>query len=211
MDVGAVGEGRQWSWAASEVEADARRRDAEKLVGQSIQAVRYYMLDHRRDDLRPDLIGDGPRVIDGAAEWSEPMWLCDGFDAVDYGFEVTTDSGAVFSLTWDPPSDREGIGMQPVPLLGSAVMSDADVAIWDVGERSASWAPMIGRRVAGVNLHYFPWDEPTGGLWCPRITFHGEDACVEVLMGECRDGVLVSSSDNVAVLHPGASLPAWVS
>ena len=93
------------------------------------------------------------------------------------------------------------------PLLAQGY---ADVAIWDVGERTTSWTPMVGRRVTAVNLHYIPWDEGTGSRWCPHITFYGEDGHVEVVMGDSQDGALVPSADSVAVLHPGTSLPAWV-
>jgi hypothetical protein len=122
---------------------------------------------------------------------------------------VTTDSGATFSLTWDPPGDREGIGVQRVPMLGSGVAREADVAIWVVGDHSPSWAPMLGKRITGVDLHYVPWDQTGESLWCPHITFHGVDGRVEIVMGGSQDGVLVPSADNVAVLHPGTSLPAW--
>lgn len=209
MEVGARGEGRVWSWAASAAEAQARLRDAHELVGARIRAVRYFTLDYRRHELRPELLDDGPRSIDAELEWNDPTWLYDGFDAVDYGFEVTTDAGAVFSLTWDPPGEREGIGLQPTPMLGSGVRSDADVAIWDVGEQAPSWAPMVGRRVTGVDLHYIPWDESLGSLWCPRITIRGEGGLVEVVLGDSQDGALVPSADNVAVLHPGTS-PSWL-
>jgi hypothetical protein len=150
----------------------------------------------------------GPRIIHAESEWNEPTWLYEGFDAMDYGLEVTTDPGAAFSLTWDPPGDHEGIGLQPVPMLGTGVRSDADVAIWEVGERTASWTPMVGRRVTGVDLHYVPWEEGCGSLLCPHITCHGEDGHVEVVMGDSQDGALVPSADNVAVLHPGTSVPA---
>ena len=209
MEVGAWSEGRVWSWAASGAEADARRREANALVGERIGAVRYFTLDYRRHELHPELIGGGPRTIDAESEWIEPTWLYDGFDAVDYGLEVTTESGATFSLTWDPPGDHEGIGLQPLPMLGSGVRSDADVAVWAVGDWAGVWTPMIGRLVTGVDLHYVPWDGERGSLWCPHITFHGEDNRVEVVMGDSHDGTLVPSADNVAVLHPGTSLPAW--
>ena len=160
VEIGAPGEGRAWSWAASDAEADARRRDANELVGQRIRAVRYYTLDYRRHELHPELIGGGPRSIDAESEWNEPIWRYDGFDAMDYGLEVTTDSGAVFSH------------------MGPS------------GSPSGDWL---------------------ASLWCPRITFHGEDGHVEVVMGDSQDGALVPSADNVAVLHPGTSLPTWFS
>jgi hypothetical protein len=211
VELGARGERRVWSWAASEAEAEVRRRDANELVGERIRAVRYYTLDYRREELHPELIDRGPRIIDAESEWTEPTWLYGGFDAMDYGLEVTADSGAAFSLTWDLPGDREGIGLQRTPMLGSGVRSDADVAIWDVGERASSWTPMVHRRVTGVDLHYVPWDEARGSLWCPHITLHCDEGQVEVVMGDSDNGRLLPSADNVAVLHPGTPLPAWFS
>lgn len=210
MEVAVGGEERMWSWAASADEAEERRREADELIGARIGAVRYFTLDYRRHELCPEPLDDGPRNIDAELEREEPTWLCAGFDAVDYGFDVTTDAGAVFSLTWDPPGAREGIGLQPTPMLGSGVRSDADVAIWDVGDHSPSWAPMVGRRVTGVDLHYVPWEEVRGSLWCPRITIRSEGGLVEVVLGDSEDDVLVPSADNVAVLHPGTPLPNWL-
>jgi hypothetical protein len=163
----------------------------------------------RRHELHPELIDGGPRILDAESEWNEPTWLYDGFDAMDFGLEVTTESDAAFSLTWDPPGDREGIGIQRIAMLGSGVRSDADVGIWEVSERATSWTPMVGKRVTVVDLHYVPWDKERGSLWCPHITFHGEAGRVEVVMGDAQNGVLVSSADNVAVLHPRTALPPW--
>ena len=211
MEIEARDERRTWSWAASEVEVEARRQDANQLVGERIRAVSYFMIDYRREELHPEMLGSGPRSVSAELEWHEPTWLYDGFDSLDYGFQVTTDSGAEFSLTWDPPGDREGIGLQRLPMLGGGVRRDADLAIWSVGDRAASWTSMVGRRVLGVDLHYRPWDVMPGSLWCPHITLHGEDGRVEIVMGESRHDALVFSSDNVAVLHPGSALPAWLS
>jgi hypothetical protein len=206
-----IGQERVWSWAASAVEAAARRLDAHALVGERIRKVRYYTLDYRRYQLHPELIDGGPRVIAAESEWDQPTWRYEGFDAMDYGLELTTDAGTTFSLTWDPPGEREGIGLQRIPMLGSGVRMKADLAIWDVGGRTVSWEPMIGMRVTGVDLHYRPWDEQRGSRWCPHITFHTEGGDVEVLMADSWDGVLVPSANNVAVLHPGQSLPPWFS
>jgi hypothetical protein len=201
--------GRQWSWAGSKDEADARRREASELVGQRILAVRYFTIDYRRHELHPDLVDHGPRTIDDYVDWEEPTWSFDGFDAIDYGLEVTTDSGATFSLTWDPPGDQEGIGLQRTPMLGSAVRADADVAIWPVAGRSPSWASIVEDVVTGVDLHYRPWDEDRGSLWCPHITLLGERASVHIIMGDAQDGRLTPSADNIAVLHPASPLPTW--
>lgn len=206
----AQGGGRVWSWAASVAEAEARRREAEELVGERVRAIRYFTLDYRRHELHTELVNNGPRIIVDEAEWTEPTWLHDGFDALDYGFEIITQSGVTLSLTWDPPGDYEGIGLQPVPMIGSSIRSDADAAIWAVGDRAAPWALMVGRLITAVELHYVPWDQERGSMWCPRITLHFEQGRVEVVLGDSEDGRLVPSADSVAVLHPGASLPPWL-
>ncbi len=173
-------------------------------------AVRYFTIDYERHLLHPDLIVRGPRSVEEGGEWTEATWFNDGFDALDYGLEIVTGSGAVFSLTWDPPGDREGIGLQPVPLLGTGVRSDADVATWSVEDRSGTWAHLVGTAITGLDLHYRPWDADQGSLWCSRITFRGERGRVEVVMGDSEDGRLVPSADNVAVLQAGRTLPRWL-
>jgi hypothetical protein len=198
-----------WSWAASLAEADARRREADELVGARVRLIRYFTLDYRRAELHPELIGRGPRVIDDEAEWAEPTWRFDGFDAMDFGLEITTDSDVAFSLTWDPPGDHEGIGLQPVAMIGSGVRRDTDVAVWEVAGRAEAWRALVGRPITGVELHYVPWDIEPGSLWCPSITVRGETGRVDIVMGDSCDGVLVPSADNVAVVHPGTSLPDW--
>lgn len=200
---------RVWSWAASASEADARRHEANALRGETVRAVRYYTLDYRRHELHPELIDHGPRIVEAESEWDEPTWLFCGFDALDYGFELTTDSGAVFSLTWDPPGDHEGIGLQPVPMLGSAIGREADVAVWDVSHRAVGWKPLLGRRVTAIDLHYVPWADEGESLWCRRITLHSEDADMQIVMGDSENGLLVPSADNVAILHPNRPLPTW--
>lgn len=209
MASGARGKGRFWSWSATSADADARRNDANELVGERIQAVLYFTLDYRRHELHPELVDRGPRIIDAESEWIEPTWLHDGFDALDYGLELTTDSGITFSLTWDPPGDHEGIGLQRVPMLGSGVRDDTDVAIWAVGDRALCWQGMVGELVTAVDLHYLPWDPGLESLWCPRITIRSECGRVEVVMGDSDNEALAPSADNVAVLHTGTPLPDW--
>jgi hypothetical protein len=136
-----IGPDRVWSWATTESEVDQRRQHAEQLVGQHISRVRYYTLDYRREELHPELIDSGPRFIDADSEWNQPTWRYDGFDAMDFGIELETDTSALFALTWDPPGYREGIGLQKVAMLGGGVRRDADVAIWDVSTRSSNWRP----------------------------------------------------------------------
>ncbi|MDX6248938.1 MAG: hypothetical protein QOF10_2298 [Kribbellaceae bacterium] len=204
-----IGPDRVWSWATTESEVDQRRQHAEQLVGQYISRVRYYTIDYRREELHPELIDSGPRFIDGDSEWDQPTWRYDGFDAMDFGIELETDTGAFFALTWDPPGYREGIGLQNVAMLGGGVQRDADVAIWDVSTRASNWRPLIGNRLTGLELHYLPWDDQESGFWCQHITFRSEGSSVEVVMGDADNGVLVPSADNVAVLQAGTPLPRW--
>jgi hypothetical protein len=68
VDGVARGVPRVWSWAASDVEADARRHDAEELVGERIRGIRYYTIDYRRHELHPELIDAGPRIVDAESE-----------------------------------------------------------------------------------------------------------------------------------------------
>ncbi|XVS61252.1 hypothetical protein ACQPYE_23435 [Actinosynnema sp. CA-299493] len=197
-----------WSWAVTDDEVEERRRHTERLVGQRIRAVRYYTIDYRRGDFRPELVDGGPRVVDVDAEWEEPTWSHAGFDAVDFGVEFEVESGALFSLTWDPPGEREGIGLREVAMLGPYVSRDADVAIWSVGDRTDTWASVVGTPITGVRLHY-RWEDVARAFWCPHITFDTAGAAVHVVLGDAEDGVLVPSSDNVAVLHPATPLPRW--
>lgn len=206
-----LGSKRVWSWAPSPAEAQARRTEANALVGERIQAVRYFNIDYRRFELQPELVDQGPREIDAEDEWDAPTWRFAGFDTLDYGLEIATTSGLVFSLTWDPPGDHEGIGLQPTPMIGSGVRPDAYVAVWDLSCARGSWTHIIGTRVTRVDLHYLPWDKAGGPLWCPRITICCERGSVDVVMGTARDGQLVPSADDVAVLHPGQPLPPWFS
>lgn len=77
------------------------------------------------------------------------MWQFDGFDAVDFGIELETETGSVFSLTWDPPGDHEGIGLRNVAMLGHGVRDDADVA---VRVRSAPHRHLLAGRVGGLRV-----------------------------------------------------------
>lgn len=191
-------------------EVEERRRHAEQLVGQRIAAVRYYELDHRREELHPDLLDRGPRLVTDDVEWEDPTWRYAGFDAVDLGVELETESGAVFSLAWDPPGDQEGIGLRNAAMLGNYVVEDGDVAIWSVGDRTGTWTPVIEAPIAGVRLHYRPWQDGFPGFWCPHITFHAADTSLHVVLGDADSGALAPSANNIAVLHSTTLPPEWV-
>ncbi|QIS10330.1 hypothetical protein [Nocardia arthritidis] len=187
-------EPRQWSWARTLDDVAERRRHIEPLIGARLTTVRYYLCDDRWER-SPESVGAGPIFGDDP----EPPWRCDGFDSLDYGFELETDSGLIYSLTWDPPGDREGIGLRRTPMLGSGVRADADITIWRGGE---IWP--LGVPFTDIRLHYEPYPP---GFRCPRITFQWPDRKLEVILGESAGGVLAPSADNVAVLHPDTELP----
>lgn len=197
--------GRRTSWAPDEDEVRLRRERADALVGEVVADVRYWMLDYSRDARAPEVTG--PREITDAGELARPTWAHEGADATDHGLEVMTTSGRIFSLTWDPPAEHEGVGVEETPMLGSALRVDADAAVWSVVDRSPAWLGTGGAVVDAVGLHYAPW--PGGGFWCPRITLVVGPRAIEVLLADVRDGQLQPSADDVAVLHPGTTLPPW--
>jgi hypothetical protein len=102
------------------------------------------------------------------------MWRFDGFDAVDFGTELETETGSVFSLTWDPLGDHEGIGLRNVAMLGHGVRDDADVTVWRTGNPGSTWGHLIGNPITGVQLHYYRWATMDSGFWCPHITHADE-------------------------------------
>lgn len=199
---------RVWSWSATGEEVAERRGHVEGLVGHRIRTVRYYTLDYLRWELHPELTDTGARLILDESEWEHPTWQFDGFDAFDYGFEMLTDSGSAWSLTWDPPGDHEGIGLRNQPMFGRAVRPEADVAVWDV-TRTATWAPLLQGSIEAVELHYEAWDVEGSGFWCPHISLRSQRSQLEVIMGDSDRGALVPSADNVAVLWPSTPLPDW--
>lgn|GEM_PF-2250744 len=198
---------RKWSWADSIAEVESRRSAAKNLVGERVAAVKYFDIDYRREVFAPS--ERGPREIEAAEEWVEPTWRAPDADTLDYGVELVTSVGSVYSVTWDPPGDREGIGIEALPLAGSALRVDADVAVWDV-TRSPGWTGLVGRFVTDVDLNYVPWSDD-GGYWCTRIaiTFDGSDGVVFLLAEASESGGILRSSDNVVVLFGNASLPTW--
>jgi hypothetical protein len=204
---GTPDEDHLWSWAGSAAERDERIRHARLLVGLRLTAVRYYDIDYGRFDIAEDL--DGPRVIMDEAEWVEPAWSCAGFHRVDYGVELETAEGRYFSVTWDPPGDREGIGLREVASSGADLAADS-VAVWEVGRRSV-WQGFLDTEITDVVPHYLPWDDLETGFWCPRITVWFGEEHVELMLGsDGADGELSPAADSVAVVFPPIELPAWV-
>jgi hypothetical protein len=196
----------KWSWVASLAEVKERRQHSQRLVGLQLVTVRYCEIDYAMPD-RP-AGREGPRQVVSAAEWREPSFQYAFGDCVDYGVELETAGGRVFTVSWDSPGWREGIWLRELPLAGEAVLADASTAIWDVS-RAGRWDRFIGHEISGVELHYRPW-APDDGYWCTRVTVTVCGTDIQFLGGQAEAGqTLAPSADDIAVLFPPARLPEW--
>jgi hypothetical protein len=199
---------RVWSWVATAEEREDRRRHASRLVGRQLRSVRYVDIDYQRERWADGV--DGPRLIKDARDWRQPPWRRqESCHCIDFGVEIETTDGRVFTVTWDPPGMQEGLGIREIAAVGYVCREDADVAVWDVTARSR-WNRFLRRDITEVVLHYRPWTEE-GGFWCPRITLRFGGADVELLLAEAdyRTGELRPSANAVAVLFAPDQLPAW--
>jgi hypothetical protein len=195
----------EWSWAGSLVEVEQRRQHARRLAGLQLAAVRYCEIDYAMEGRAGGQ--EGPRQVVSAAEWQEPSFRYEFGDCMDYGVELQTACGRVFTVSWDSPGRHEGIWLREVPLVGGAVAAAADTAIWDVS-RAGRWDPFIGQEISAVQLHYRPW-APGDGYWCNRVTITVRGSDIHLLGGQAEAQMLVPSADNIAVLFPPAPLPEW--
>ncbi len=196
---------RQWSWAPDRAGVEERLNVASRLNGSRLRAVRYFDIDYGRGTLAPHW--RGPRQVVDEDEWKDPSWRFPDCDSIDYGLELETESGRIFSVTWDSPGEREGVGIDEVPLIGSGFQDDADVAVWDVRDRSR-WHGFIGQEIVAVQPRYRSW--PPSGFWCSRIAVQFSQGCVELLLAqEHPGGEIEPAGDNVAVLFPPTPLPYW--
>ena len=184
-------------------------REAAGLVGEVIATVHYVTLDYFAERFRGT--AQGPRYIESAAEWDEPTWRHPSCDTVDFAVELATGSGRHFTVSWESPGMKEGIGLRELPAIGTAVDERADAAIWDVTARSG-WRDVVGQEVTDVVLHYEEWGEGAA-RWCSWITMQAERTRVELILGEGRYNVDTGpdpSADNVAVLFSPDTLPDWL-
>lgn len=196
----------KWSWVASLAEVKERRQHAQRLVGLQLATVRYCDIDYAMLD-RP-AGQEGPRRVISAAEWQEPSFRYEVGDSTDYGVELQTACGRVFTVSWDSPGWHEGIWLRELPLVGEAVLPNANTAIWDVSH-AGRWDRFVGHEISDVRLHYRPW-APDDGYWCTRITVTVCGGDVQFLGGQAGTGqTLAPSADDIAVLFPPAPLPEW--
>ncbi len=201
--------GSGWSWAASQAEADAYQAEATDLVGVTIGAIRYLNIDYFAERFRHGEIG--PRRVVDDKEWDQPTWRHPACDTVDFAVEIDTRSGRHFTIGWESPGAREGLGLRELLALGNAFREDTEVAIWDVG-RQSEWRDLVRNVVSAVVLHYERWDND-GALWCPWITVEIDGQKVEFFLGEGQSDKPDSpepSATNVAVIFGPAALPRWL-
>jgi hypothetical protein len=195
-----------WSWVATLAEVEEAREHAKRLIGLRLAEVRYVNLDYLLKD-RPDG-SRGPRLATSEDDWHEPTWRYDFGDSVDYGVELETTCGRLFTVTWDSPGWHQGIWVREVPLIGEAVLAEANVAVWNVS-RAGRWNRFVGPVVGDVSLVYKPW-APDDGYWCSRITVTILDSDIQLLLGEGQaDQQLHPSADNISILFPPSRLPEW--
>jgi len=113
--------------------------------------VRYGQLDYVD---RPEK-GSGARQVVSDDEWRAPTFRYAFGDCADFGVELETACGRLFTVSWDPPGSHEGIWLREAPLGGLAVLDGVGSAIWDVS-RGGRWDRFIGQEISGVRLHYRP-------------------------------------------------------
>lgn len=197
----------RWSWANNRDEADGFIAEADRLVGQSLVGVRYIDIDYRSDTYRGDAAG--PRVIDSVEEWREPTWAHAACHSVDFAVELLTGTGARFTVSWESPGMREGLGLREFEAVGTAVGADADVAIWDVSHQP-QWRELMEKLVESVDLCYEPWGH-SEALWCRRTDLRVGGRGIALLLAEgvWQSDDLVPSADNVAIVFGEHVTPPW--
>jgi hypothetical protein len=193
-------------FAATPAEVDAHVARARSLEGATLAGISYVAIDDDRGLVAPGLVG--PRQVVDPAEWSPPHWAFAGFDAIDFGVELTLGDGRVVAVGWDPPGETEGLWVEPVRLVGPVVSATADVTVWDVTGHGG-WASLAGQVLQRVALRHRPWPEGAGGFWCPEITLTIGDTDVRLVLGDVDlEGDLEDASYSVAVLwDPALALP----
>ena len=91
--------------------------------------VRYVTIDYRRHELDIDM--RGARTVVDPVEWEEPPFEFPGGHTLDYGVELEMAGGRIWSVTWDPPGNTEGLAVYRDEFISGL----GDVAVWDVSSR----------------------------------------------------------------------------
>ncbi len=198
---------RVWGFAESTAEVQQRRDSAATIIGEQIAEVTYYSLDYRRDELRPGDTGLH-RVVE-PTERADPTWLTPLCDSLDFGVELRTATGRIFSITWDPPGWREGMGIQETQFVRSMLRPEIAAAAWP-SPNPSRWAPILETPVTTIDLHFQPWELSADQHWCTRVTLACGNSTVVMMLGEgTQDGQITPSADNIAVLFDQSHIPDW--
>jgi len=190
-----------WSWAASEQDAAAFRQEANRLVGEILMEINYVTMDYERNEHRQGQLG--PRRIVNKAELAEPSWQHGSCDTVDFAVELVTASNRTFTVSWESPGQREGLGLRELAAIDSAVTATADAAIW-AATASSTWSGLVGRAIENVELLYEPWNhDDSYPMWCPEIvlTLSGVEIRFLLAQGEFGTERIIPASDNIAVMR----------
>ena len=104
------------------------------LVNQAAGAVTW---------LNPDPVRVGG-LNTSEAELAAPVWRCETFDWADYGVELTTAAGRVFTVSSEPPQDSIGLSAGHSPRRRAGHRARCP----DTAKRyGRSWGPWAARRL----------------------------------------------------------------
>jgi hypothetical protein len=176
--------------------ADDKARDAAALalreIRGSVRGVRYF----------------GLKQFEQPAD---PNWAGDGFDSLDFGFEIDLDA-TTWSLIWEQRGRNEGLLLSPRP-LALALAPDADPTVWDVTDRwrangagaIESMLPSWGRSSYGPGRNIVTREIVSAAtvsdlcLWSLVVRFSSSARFVITLGAADLDGGFAPTADNVAV------------
>jgi hypothetical protein len=187
------------SWTTSAASRDEWIAFVRELVeGSTLASVRYVDIDYRRHELGIGSVG--PRTITEPSEWSAPTYEFPGGHTIDYGVEFVTTESDVWSVTWIPPGQVEGLA---IDRGGIGLHASGDIAVWEVSGR-APWRECMGQRIVQVEPEFEPWDG-ADTWWCRRIRIRFQSVVVEFLLAQgLPDGSAKASMDNLVVRYERA-------
>jgi hypothetical protein len=162
-------------------EFEARVRE---IVGERVAGVQYRELD----------FGDG-----------EPHWANRDFDSVDFGIELRTESGELFSIKWEGTSFLGLIFYKGS--LDSELVGGRE-GIWDVTQTSR-WRDNVGRSITKSHVYWGHGETPDGVYVpapdCISLEFDSGDT-VHIQYGEySEDTRSLELGDNVTVFFDDAT------
>jgi len=172
--------------SAREYIMEQRRLDFEEsfrvLEGRALKRVAYYELDY----------GTG-----------EPNWRVDKgqLHSVDFGVELETEQGEVYSITWDRTFAQYDLCL----MSGSLAQRFPSVPRWDVTAEQP-WSDVLHRPISKTILYWSAWIEPNGDhLYYPQdleLDFHPDQRLFISVLDHHRDNdTLFGGTDNIAVTY----------